>query len=98
MPSPQQVPINIHACTTDQRSVGYLKQIDQDPNLFIDVTDAYQSQMQTIQRVHGPDFTFSMGDYTLKCLLGGADPWMDKLDEPTLFSPREIAYHKYGQL
>jgi hypothetical protein len=64
--SPAMIPIAIRACTDDMGSVGYLNRLDEDPNLFIDVSDDYRQELGEIQRNLGRDFTFSYGDYSLK--------------------------------
>lgn len=93
-----QIPVNIRACTNDKASIGYLNQLDADNRLCLDVTDDYMAELSEIQAVLGRDFQFSYGDYTLKCLLGASDGWMDKTDEPKQFSQHEVAYQKFGEV
>ncbi|CAF1117057.1 unnamed protein product [Adineta steineri] len=75
-----QTYVTFLACTDDLESVNYLSNWDKTmPNL--DVIDDYRSEKAEIQRVRGPSFPFSFGDYIVKALLGSIDPWFDALDE-----------------
>jgi hypothetical protein len=94
--SPAQIPISIRACTNDKNSIGYLNQIDQDPQIYVDVCDDYGEENRNISDALGREFLFTLGDYCLKCLIGSFDPWMDKLDEPSKLSFNEVNYQKYG--
>ena len=42
----------------------------------LDVIDDYRSEKAEVQRVRGPNFPFSFGDYIAKALLGCMDPWL----------------------
>ena len=98
IPSPEMIPVTILACTNDQRSVGYLNELDKDTHLYVDVCDDYQSESAELRDLFGGDFPFTLGDYTLKCLLGSSDAWLDRLDETNSISPAGMAYHKYGTI
>lgn len=97
-PSIPHIPVNIRACTNDPASVGYLNKLDADNSLAVDVTDDYMSELNEIQSVLGQDFEFTYGDYTLKCLMGAIDAWMDKTDEPKTMTYQEISYQKFGEI
>ena len=69
-----QTYITFLACADDLEAVNYLSNWDKSmPNL--DVMDDYRSERAEIQRVRGPNFPFSFGDYIVKALLGSIDPW-----------------------
>ncbi len=62
------------ACTDNLQDVAYLSNWDKSlPN--VDVLDDYHSERAQIQRVHGPTFPFSFGDYIAKAILGAVDQW-----------------------
>ena len=98
VPELSTLPVNIRACTNEAASIGYLKRLDNDESLFLDVTDDYNTELSQLQSVLGNDFPFSFGDYTLKSLLGAVDQWMDKTDEPKHFTEQEIRYQKLGEI
>jgi hypothetical protein len=69
-----QAYVTFLACTDDLQDVNYLSAWDKSiPNL--DVMDDYRSERAEIQRVRGPNFPFSYGDYIAKAILGSVDPW-----------------------
>ncbi|KAI8616349.1 hypothetical protein BC830DRAFT_1118338 [Chytriomyces sp. MP71] len=68
------------ACTDDNSEIEYLTLWDKKiPD--VDVTDDYLSEKRQIQRVQGPRFPFSRGDWVCKMFLGGIDREIDSLDE-----------------
>lgn len=75
-----RLPVSILACTDDEESVNYLNKLDDEvPSL--DVVDDYITERRQILNAQGSRFTFSHGDYVVKCLIGAIDPEIDKLDE-----------------
>lgn len=68
------------ACTDDDESVAYLSNWDRSM-INVDVVDDYKSERAEIQRIRGPNYPFTFGDYVVKALLGAVDPSMDSLDE-----------------
>jgi hypothetical protein len=75
-----QTYVTFLACTDDLEAVNYLNNWDKSMH-NLDVVDDYRSERAEIQRVRGPSFPFSFGDYVVKALLGSIDPWFDALDE-----------------
>lgn len=72
--------MTILACTDDDSTIDYLNAWDKEiPRL--DVVDDYKSETIEIRKVQGSNFKFSFGDYVVKALMGGIDPWFDNLDE-----------------
>jgi hypothetical protein len=77
---PNNVYVQIMACTDDDRAVGWLNAADNTiPK--VDVTDDYYSEREEILKAQGQSFHFSFGDYVCKALLGPIDPYFDSLDE-----------------
>ncbi|CAF2980196.1 unnamed protein product [Rotaria sp. Silwood2] len=75
-----RIPVTIIACTDDDECMSYLNNWDKDiPNL--DVVDDYRNEKKEILSYQGKSFPFSYGDYVVKILMGGIDPWFDLLDE-----------------
>ncbi|CAF4130320.1 unnamed protein product [Rotaria sp. Silwood2] len=86
-----RIPVTIIACTgnykivqynpfNDDECMSYLNNWDKDiPNL--DVVDDYRNEKKEILSYQGKSFPFSYGDYVVKILMGGIDPWFDLLDE-----------------
>ncbi|KAJ3315533.1 hypothetical protein HDU76_002167, partial [Blyttiomyces sp. JEL0837] len=71
-PNPQDTPIGIRACTSDDNVMSYLNSLDKAaPN--VDVTDDYINEKSEVLKVQGRDFPFSWSDYVVKALLGGID-------------------------
>jgi len=77
--SPQDY-VTIVACTDDANTVSYLNNWDKEL-INLDVVDDYVSERGEILRAQGLDFSFSYGDYVVKCMLGSIDPALDALDE-----------------
>lgn len=75
--------ISIVACTDDENIITFLDKIDKIVPA-VDVNDDYRSEKAQIQKVQGPKFAFSFGDYVAKTMLGSIVPTMDKLDEEKL--------------
>lgn len=46
----------------------------------IDVIDVFRSELQTIQRIHGKRFAFTIGDYIMKILTSTIDTSMHNVD------------------
>lgn len=77
---PANTYITIVACSDDDATLEYLNGWD-DAIPRLDVCDDYYNERAEIREVQGPMFSFSFGDYIVKCLLGSIDPVIDKLDE-----------------
>jgi len=71
--------IQIMACTTDQRAVGYLNDIDAKFD-EIDVTDDYHAEKKEVEAA-GKVTTFTRGDWCMKALLGPISTKFDGWDE-----------------
>ncbi|CAF2757024.1 unnamed protein product [Rotaria sp. Silwood2] len=85
-----QISVTIIACTDDNECMSYLNNWDKIiPNL--DVIDDYRSEKKEILACQGRSFPFSYGDYVVKILMGGIDPWFDALDE------KQITTDEYGR-
>ena len=96
--SAKSIPINIVCLTGDEKLIEYLDELEKVPDIFLDVTEVYEAELEELQEALGKDFSFGKGDYVMKCLLGSTDSWIGKLEEPQLLSQAEIAYHKTGIL
>lgn len=77
----KQVRFGIIACTQDDRAVGWLNQLDDDPAIGdkIDVCDDYISERQEVLAA-GRWRQFLKSDYIVKCLLGPICPKYDSAD------------------
>ncbi|CAF1342990.1 unnamed protein product [Rotaria sp. Silwood1] len=65
-------------CTDDPTCVDYLnewKRIMKN----VDVTDDYKTEREKIQKSHGLNMPFSIGDYIVKALVGAIDPTMKNI-------------------
>ncbi|CAF1074956.1 unnamed protein product [Brachionus calyciflorus] len=71
---------SIIACTDEDESIEYLNKWDREM-YNLDVVDDFRSEKKQIQKVKGSKFSFSYGDYVVKCLLGSIDKSLDKCDE-----------------
>jgi len=83
---PHKSVVNFLVCTDDDAEVAYLEDIDRCcPN--VDVTDDFFTERRQVLAARRVP-TFSMGDYVVKTIIGGANADMDTLDEP-LHTPEE---------
>ena len=77
---PHNVYTTIVCCTDEHETMNYLNDWDRVlPRL--DVVDDFKSERDEIRNVQGKSFSFTFGDYVIKCLLGSVDAQLDSLDE-----------------
>lgn len=77
---PPYVYTNIVSCTDEDETMSYLNEWDRELQR-LDVLDDYKSERDEIRAVQGKDFSFSLGDYIVKSLMGSIDSEIDDLDE-----------------
>lgn len=91
-PSPKKSVVNFFVCTDDDTEVAYLETVDKKcPN--VDVVDDYRTEKAQVlakKRVKN----FSMGDYVVKAIIGGARADIDQLDESTTPKNRDVPINR----
>ena len=66
-------------CTEDDDAIEYLNKWDNSMK-NIDVVDDYHTEKKQILKSQGKNFSFSMGDYIAKLMLGSVNSYYDNLD------------------
>lgn len=80
---PNDVFTTIVCCTDERETMAYLNEWDRRlPRL--DVVDDFKSERDEVKGAQGKSFSFTFGDYVVKCLLGSVDHQLDNLDEKKL--------------
>ena len=69
------------SCTDDQSCIDYLNEWDKNM-INVDVTDNYEREKSKILSFRGPNYSFSIGDYIVKALIGAIHPQTDQINEP----------------
>ena len=75
--------VSFLACSDSDDDVGYLNRLDRVvPN--VDTLDDYHSELKEVKKAQGSKFKYSLGDHTVRLLLGPICPELDSLDEKKL--------------
>lgn len=80
MRKPKNVFVNVLACTTNEDTMAYLGNWDEEIDNF-DVTDDYESEKELVMKANNNKFEFTYGTYVLKTIIGSIDPDLDNLNE-----------------
>ena len=77
-------PVSLVACTNDDRSVGWMNELDYTVR-NVQTTDDYFSERKEVYDKHGPMLPYTLGLYLMAALLGPIDEELDNLDEDHVF-------------
>ncbi|KAL0228110.1 hypothetical protein RCL1_004253 [Eukaryota sp. TZLM3-RCL] len=77
---PDCVFTTIVICTDDDDVVNIYNRLDRTVK-NLDVVDDYVSERNEIRRAQGSNYSFTLGDYVVKCLMGSIVPELDTLDQ-----------------
>ena len=69
-------------CTDDSKYLDCLKGWDRTMR-HVDVTETFHRERDQVRRYRGPEFSFALGDYVVKALVGAIDAEIDRLNEPS---------------
>jgi hypothetical protein len=72
--------VNVLACTTNEQTMAYLGNWDEEIDNF-DVTDDYESEKALVIKANNNRIEFTYGTYVLKTIIGSIDPDLDNLNE-----------------
>lgn len=77
---PPFVYTTIVSCTDEDDTMRYLNNWDK-RIARLDIIDDYRSERNEVRKAQGKHFSFTFGDYVVKCLIGSFDRETDQLDE-----------------